>query len=102
MVAEYGYQAERQIRVLEGQEEIAEPQNCRWEFKRIVDIRGKVKSRCGILRKTVLNQSVKRNWSFSEILKFFSSTGNNGIGEMSYLHKSLRDVDITFLMWSFL
>lgn len=29
MVAEYGYQAERQIRVLEGQEEIAEPQNCR-------------------------------------------------------------------------
>lgn len=29
MVAECGYQTERQIRVLEGQEEIAEPQNYR-------------------------------------------------------------------------
>lgn len=34
MVAEYGYHAERQIRALEGQEEIAEPQNYRWEFSK--------------------------------------------------------------------
>lgn len=64
MVAEYGYHAERQIRALEGQEEIAEPQNYRWEFKRIVEIWGKVKSRCGILRKNELNHSVKRNSPF--------------------------------------
>lgn len=72
MVAECGYQTERQIRVLEGQEEIAEPQNYKWEFKRIVEIWGKVKSRCGILRKTVLNQSVIRNSEVS--VRFWNSS----------------------------
>lgn len=35
---ENGYHTEWQIRALEGQEEIAEPQNYWWKFKRIVEI----------------------------------------------------------------
>lgn len=71
-MAEYGYHAERQIRALEGREEIAEPQNYRWEFKRIVEIWGKAEPRCEILRKTVLNPSVLRN---SEVLvRFWNSS----------------------------